>query len=98
MLKPVIRMFAEPSSGAIEGFVLPLEAQPLVTIYNSSDTLMAIPDSLGYFNVRGITAGTYSVDFTSQLDTLPYATQTIVDVQVVNGETSQLDPITLILP
>lgn len=97
-LKPVIRMYSEPSSGSIEGFVFPAVALPLVTVTNSVDTLMAIPDSLGYYKISGILAGTYLVEFTSQLDTLPYATQTIVDVPVVNGETTSLDPVTLILP
>ncbi len=98
MLKPVIRLYAEASSGAVEGYVLPFEAFPLVTVYNTTDTLMAIPDSLGYYKVNGLTAGSYNVDFSSQLDTLPFATQTIIDVHVVNGETTQLNPITLILP
>lgn len=98
MLKPVVRMYSEPSSGSIEGFVFPGDALPLVKVTNLVDTLMAIPDSLGYFKISGISAGTYLVEFTSQLDTLPYAPQTIVDVPVVNGETTSLDPITLILP
>jgi len=98
MLKPVVRMYSEPSSGSIEGFVFPADALPLVSVTNSVDTLMAIPDSLGYFKISGISAGTYLVEFTSQLDTLPYAPQTILDVPVVNGETTSLDPITLILP
>lgn len=97
-LKPVVRMYSEPSSGSIEGFVFPADALPLVTVTNSVDTLMAIPDSLGYYKISGILAGTYLVEFTSQLDTLPYAPQMIVDVPVVNGETTSLDPITLILP
>lgn len=98
MLKPVVRMYSEPSSGSIEGFVFPAVALPLVTVTNSEDTLMAIPDSLGYFKISGIMAGTYFVEFTSQLDTLRYAPQTIIDVPVVNGETTSLDTITLILP
>lgn len=98
MLKPVIRLYAETTTGSIEGSVFPLEAWPLVTVYNSEDTLMAIPDSLGYFRINGIPAGIYSVDFTSELDTLPFASQTILDIEVVNGETVQLQPITLILP
>ncbi|HLN52153.1 MAG TPA: DUF4382 domain-containing protein [Lentimicrobium sp.] len=98
MLKPVIRMYTAPSTGSIEGYVLPEEALPLVTLYDEDDTLMALPDSLGYFKIMGIAEGTYSIDFSSQLDTLPYATQTLNDVQVVAGETNQLDTITLILP
>lgn len=98
MLKPVIRMYTAPSSGSVEGYVLPAEALPQVTLYNDIDTLMAIPDSLGFYKIMGIPAGSYAVDFTSGLDTLQYAPQTIYDVQIVAGETTQLDTITLILP
>ncbi len=98
MLKPVIRMYSEPSSGAIEGYVFPVEALPVVSVSNSLDTLMAIPDSLGYYKISGLAAGNYLVEFISQLDTLPYATQSIIDVPVVNGETTSLDPVTLVLP
>jgi hypothetical protein len=34
MLKPVIRLYAETTSGSVEGSVFPLEALPLVTLYN----------------------------------------------------------------
>ncbi len=98
MLKPVIRMYSEPSSGAIEGFVYPAEALPLVTVTSGEETFMAIPDELGYFKISGLAEGTYSVEFSSQLEVDPYVTQTIVDVPVVNGETTSLDPITLVLP
>ncbi len=98
MLKPVIRMYTAPSTGSIEGYVFPSEALPMVTIFNDVDTMSALPDSTGYYKIMGIAAGSYDVDFISQLDTLPYATQTLLDVQVVAGETNQLDTITLILP
>lgn len=98
MLKPVIRMYTAPSTGSVEGYVFPEEALPFVSLYNDTDTLMAIPDSLGYFKIMGVAAGTYNIEFSSQLDTLPFATQTILDLQVVAGETNQLDTITLILP
>lgn len=98
ILKPVLRLYTETASGSIEGYVFPAEALPLVTAFNATDTLTAIPDSLGYYKISGVPVGTYLVDFTSELDSLPYTTQTVVDVQVVNGETSQLETITLILP
>jgi hypothetical protein len=98
ILKPVMRMYTEAVSGAIEGFVFPAEAQPFVTVYSSTDTLMALPDSTGYFKVSGLAAGAYNVEFASGLDPILYIPQTILDVQVVNGEISQLETITLILP
>lgn len=98
MLKPVIRLYAEATSGSVEGYVFPQEAEPLVTLYNAEDTLMAIPDTTGYFKINGIPAGTYSVDFSSQLQVLPFTTQTLLNVEVENGETVTLENITLILP
>lgn len=96
MLRPVIRMYAETTAGSVEGYVLPQEALPQVTLYNDEDTLMALPDSTGYFRINGIPAGTYAVDFTSLLDTLPFLPQTLIDVQINNGQTLQLDTIFLL--
>lgn len=98
MLKPVIRMFTAPATGSIEGYVFPPIALPRVAVYNDNDTLMALPDSLGYYKIMGISAGSYSIEFTSQLDSLPFATQTLPDVQIIAGETRELETITLILP
>lgn len=95
-LKPVIRMFTEASSGSIDGNVFPIEALPLVTVYNATDTLMAIPDSEGYFKIRGVNAGVYSVMFSTGDSTLIYTSLYVHDVPVVNGETTHLDSIILI--
>lgn len=98
ILKPVIRMFTAPTSGSVEGYVFPAEALPRVALYNDTDTLMALPDSLGYYKIIGIPEGMYSVEFSSLLDSLPFATQTIMDVHIVAGHISELETITLILP
>lgn len=98
MLKPAIRMFAELASGAVEGYVYPAEALPVVKVYNATDTLMAIPDSTGYYKIRGIAAGTYSAEFSSGLLNTTFSSLTINDIQVVIGATNQLEPMTLTLP
>lgn len=63
-LKPVIRVLAEATTGAIEGSVIPVEAMPAVFALIGSDTVAtSFADSLGYFRLRGVPAGTYLVTF-----------------------------------
>lgn len=65
MLFPQIKSFCDEKSARIEGRVLPLAASPvLVSVYNASDTSIAVPDSKdGKFKVRGLKEGSYSVSF-----------------------------------
>jgi len=98
MLKPVIRMFGEATSGAIDGTVFPAEALPVVTVYNATDTMMAIPNEAGYFKVFGLPAGLYSVEFSTGDTNLTYLPQTFFDVPVVVGTTTTIDTVTLVLP
>lgn len=97
MLKPVIRMYTASTTGSVEGNVFPPVALPRITVFNENDTLMALPDSTGYYKINGIPEGTYSVKFSSHSETLIYDVQTLVDVQIVAGQTLELEAITLIL-
>ena len=94
-LKPVIRMYEASTSGAVKGSVFPAVAFPLVKVYNSTDTLMAIPAADGNFLVKGVPAGTYKVEFSSGIATSGFLSQTLVDVIVTNSITTQLAPVTL---
>lgn len=96
LLKPVIRMFGESTSGAIKGSVFPAAAKPLVKVFNTTDTLMAIPAADGNFLVKGMPAGTYTVTFSSGIDTSGYLPQSLVGVVVTKGITTQLQPDTLV--
>lgn len=96
-LKPVIRMFTEATSGALEGNVLPAAALPLVKLFNTTDTLMAIPDSTGYFMIKGIPAGVYSVEASSKNIEKTYSPVVIQNISIVVGEKKILEPITLLL-
>jgi hypothetical protein len=86
-LKPVIRMFTEATTGAIDGNVLPAEALPLVKVFNET----------GYFMIKGLAAGVYTVDVTSESTDPLYNSLSIEDVTVVVGQTTQLELITLII-
>jgi len=97
MMKPVMRMFTEATSGAISGSVFPAEALPLVSVYNSTDTLMAIPAMDGHYMIRGIPAGNYTVKYTVGFGIVGYTDVFVTDVPVVNGEVTQMDTVNLIL-
>ncbi len=82
-LKPVIRAYTENISGAIKGIVDPKESLPTVFAIINTDTLTTKANTDGYFFFGGVPAGTYSVKF-EPVD--PYLDSTVVGVQVVNGE------------
>lgn len=63
-LKPVIRAITEATTGAIEGQVLPAESMPAVFALDGADTLAtAYTDTLGFFLLRAVPPGTYTVHF-----------------------------------
>jgi hypothetical protein len=64
-LYPKLKSFCDEKSARIEGKVKPLDAAPvLVTVYNATDTSLAIPDKKdGEFKIRGLNEGIYSVSF-----------------------------------
>jgi hypothetical protein len=62
-LSPFVTVFNDVVSAKVQGFVLPKGAGKLVTLYNSADTLYAIPDWSGKYQMRGVPTGTYSINF-----------------------------------
>ena len=63
LLKPFITVFNDVVTSKIQGQVLPAGAAALVTAYNATDTLYAVPFWGGQYLFRGVPAGTYSVNF-----------------------------------
>jgi hypothetical protein len=66
ILKPVIRTYSEAIGGSIKGFALPLAARPQVWATMGGDTLMALPDSTGYFFFGGVSAGNWNLLYHAQ--------------------------------
>lgn len=65
ILKPVIRVFNQATSGAITGIVLPANSKSsiyAITALNDTVTSTQIDTVTGAFLLRGIPAGTYSVN------------------------------------
>jgi hypothetical protein len=63
-LRPAFAPFNDMKSPKLQGTVLPAGASPLVEVFNTTDTLYALPwPQNGYYQIRGVNAGTYSVFF-----------------------------------
>jgi len=91
-LKPVLRPFCDNNFARIKGAVFPADANPLVIVYNGTDTANAIPKHEGEFMIRGLKAGTYNVWFKGSNG---YKDTTILNIQLQNGAEKILAPITL---
>lgn len=62
-LRPQLQPFNDNTRPKLAGRVLPEGGSGFVAVYNQSDTVYALPWAGGYYQVRGINAGTYSVYF-----------------------------------
>ncbi|MCK4465794.1 MAG: DUF4382 domain-containing protein [Bacteroidales bacterium] len=89
ILKPVIRVFSEAVTGAIEGVVMPIEATPVISAINAGDTTTTLTNNeTGEFMLRGLKEGTYQLDFNVNT---PYSDTTLKDIEVLNGIVTVLD-------
>lgn len=93
LLKPVIRVITTPSSGAITGTVIPGVARPSITALGSSDTVTTVADTAGSFTIGYLSSGAYSLQVVPSDST--YTDTTISNVNVMNGQTTNLGTITL---
>jgi len=60
-LRPVFHFFTVNTTGSIAGRVGPNDGAAVLTVYNAKDTAYALPNKEGYFRLRGLKNGTYSV-------------------------------------
>lgn len=91
-LKPVMKIFVVKQTAAIAGRVLPKEAKTVVSVFNANDTAYAIPNPEGYFKVRGLKPGTYSVYFNGSNG---YKDTTLNNISVNIGKETVIGTITL---
>jgi hypothetical protein len=92
ILKPVIRTYAEALGGSIKGFVLPKAAQAQVWAAQGTDTLMALPDSTGYYFIGGVNPGNWSLLLHAQDSSYK---DTAFTVSVANGVVTNAGTVTL---
>jgi len=60
-LRPVFHFYTISTTGSIAGRVGPKDGYPVITVYNAKDTAYALPNNEGYFKLRGLKDGSYSV-------------------------------------
>ncbi|UNY99976.1 DUF4382 domain-containing protein [Zhouia spongiae] len=95
ILKPVLRLSAEVSSGIITGTVSPSEFQSMASVVlDEKTTISAHTDESGIFMLYGIPGGTHDVMITPDAES-GYAETIIEGVEVVNGEIIDLELIEL---
>ncbi len=101
ILKPVLNVSTEVSSGIIKGTVEPTDVPSVVSVLvNDNGTpdnldddfvISANTDETGAFALWGVPAGTYDVVATPLDSESDYAEGTAMSVSVVNGETSTIE-------
>jgi Domain of unknown function (DUF4382) len=91
-LRPQLTPFNDVARPKLEGRVLPQGASGFVAVYNASDTLYALPWIGGYYQVRGISAGTYSINFKGWHG---YKDTTITNIKVGSSGLTTVPTITL---
>lgn len=92
LLRPNIIVFNDAVMAKLEGRVLPQGASPLVTAFNASDTLYAIPNWGGGYEFRGVPSGTYSINFKGRGG---YQDTTINNIVVDSMRVVQVPTVTL---
>jgi hypothetical protein len=60
-LRPWIKFFTEKTTASLSGRVTPMEAKPIIVVFNNTDTAFALPNNEGYFKIRGLKEGTYTL-------------------------------------
>jgi hypothetical protein len=91
-LKPVIRVVETALSGAIKGQLAPSGVPAAVTASSSTGAYSSAADANGYYLIRGVPAGTYTVFIAPAA---PYNATSVNNVQVTTGVTTTLALINL---
>lgn len=63
---PVARIFSDQNTGAIRGLVIPQDLKPFVYAISDSATIGTITNNEGYFMIKGLPIGIYSLRFVPQ--------------------------------
>jgi len=91
-LKPFIHFFNEHTRAELKGEIEPIEALPVVSIFNDADTVMALPNSSGEFKVKNLKTGTYTVMVKSLAG---YQDEIKTNISVEAGKETDLGTITM---
>lgn len=91
-LRPVMRAYAVSNMGSLTGQVTPYAAYPVISVYNDTDTLYALPAKDGMYRVNGLPAGTYTVFINASNG---YQSESISNITVDEGKTTHIGSIKL---
>lgn len=92
ILKPYIMVWTPKMTGSLSGKVTPREGYPVVTVWNNSDTLYALPNKGGEYKIRGLKEGNYSLFVNASNG---YQDTTITDIEVKRNKETKVASITL---
>jgi hypothetical protein len=93
LLKPYIVVFNDQITAKIKGQALPGRKVVLVTAYNATDTLYAVPNWInGGYMMRNVPEGTYSINFKGRDG---YSDTTITNISVGAAKTVKVQDVTL---
>lgn len=82
-LKPQLKPFCDKNFARIKGKVYPEAARSIVSVYNSADTAIAIPENDGSYKIRGLRDGSYKILFKGFNG---YRDSTLQNIQIKNGD------------
>jgi hypothetical protein len=93
-LKPVIRVITQAIKGGIRGKVDPAAAKPGILVLQGTDTIAGgfTDAATGDFLIKGIPAGSYTVEFTAQA---PYKTKETRTATVTNEDITDIGTVGL---
>lgn len=92
ILKPVIRTYTQAIGGSIKGFVLPSAGKAQVWAIAGTDSLLALPDSTGYYFFGGVNAGSRDLLFHARDSTYK---DTTFAITVATGVVTNAGTVTL---
>ncbi len=96
ILKPVIRVFTKAITGSVEGVVSPAEAKPLIMAIMAEDTTSTYADTTsGYFMIRGLLEGDYSLEIQPVEG---FKDTVLSDISIVPGQTTDIDTVFIQVP
>lgn len=92
VLKPYILVWTPKLTGSLSGKVMPRDAYPVITLWNSSDTMYALPTKSGEYKIRGLKEGNYSLFVNASNG---YRDTTLTNIEVKRDKETKLNSITL---